>query len=353
MQLIDWLKKLAPARLRKIADQHGIYYQTDFSNLWLADKLQQKLLDKTYLQKIIKQQLNPQATNTIQQLLKTTSLAQTKVPPPISNQLTNWGLIYKKEGAYYLPDDIKRILLNNKQTNSTAASQPKQSARQNNSNLVPNIQIKQKAPLSFYDYLLLSLSYLQQNHNPQLTSYLQQINCSLFSTTDLRDKLFTYAQEFELLTAEKNITSEFETWLQSDCRKVLLQTLDFFFPNRQSVLRKITAVLIHYPSSEQLPLPRLNKEVTSLSLQQKEKQLLELINLFKFREQNLALTHFCWQLFNSEEKENFPSPQRKKEKTIVNLPTSRAQLWEVCTSQQLIEINKSLIFTTPNAAPKN
>lgn len=347
MQLIDWLKKSSAYRLHQIADQHEIYYKTNFSKLWIADKIQQKLLDKAYLQKIINQQLNSEDTNIFQQLVAANSLPQTKLPQPTCTQLVKLGLIYEKNGVYYLPTDIKTILTEGETVNPTSEAQLKQSTPNNNSNSAPNVQLKNQAPLSFYDYLLLSLSYLQQTNTPQLTNYLQQINCSPFSASVLKNKILTYAEEFELSTTEKNVTSQLKTWLQTDYRKILLETLAFFFPNRQSILRNITAVLIHYPTSEQLPLNRLNKEVTTLSLSQNDKQLLELLNLFKFTEQNLSLTNFCWQIFNSEGEENFTSPQRKKEKIIVDLPTSRIQLWEICSSQQLKKINKSLVFTGP------
>ncbi|PRX34723.1 hypothetical protein BX659_10238 [Orenia metallireducens] len=385
MKLIEYLKKSSPKLLDEIANNHNIYYAPTFSKNWLSNQLKNKLSDHSYFQKLISTELSPQATKVLKTLSSTDSLNKKGVKFNVYQQLNQLGLIYEGKGFYYLPQDLKEIIEENLKVKKSSVNVKEQIREADTSSKLLNredtnkdliskddnklvkrdikmkvpellnqsISVDKKPDINFFIYTVLLLGYahkLSENSNisnkdiqNKLFSYLNEINLTDFNTEELLDYILDYSHKRRLISLNNlKLRNNFNRWLNTDYSEKILDFLELFFPHNVRRIREIVAVLIHYPLNKEIPI---NFIVEELNFDIEEKgNLLNLLNIFNIRDNNLSLTPFCWRVFSNRLTQNSKEIHIIEEEVIINPELDLTKLWIISQAASLIEINDNLKF---------
>ncbi|GAB6139101.1 hypothetical protein [Halanaerobaculum tunisiense] len=364
MKLTDFLNTISDRQLNNLAQRHRICYEDDFSHLWATNKLKEKLLSKSYLEKLINKQLSTKETNLLKQLITTEFIAKKKTTTQEYHRLKKLGLIYEKDNFYYLPEDIKEVLTNNLKNNNptdncTVNNQEPTSTLRTTPDLQPypqtstQITVNRPADLTFYHYLLLTLNQIKTNATQQqLISYLSPINFTSFSTAELLDYLLQYSQTNKLITTNWQLTSNFTDWLETDYSYKILHGIDSLFPQSKDTLRQIIAVLSHQAVASELDFDFITNNLQLNNLNTKQQNLLQLLDSFNFSTTKLTLTARASIAFSNHQQLNHQPPQINQEEIIVDNSTSLSAFWEICQSAQLVAVDNQLVFKSQSPLKK-
>jgi len=381
MKLIEYLKKSSPKLLDEIANNHSIYYTPTFSKNWLSNQLKEKLADHTYFQKIIRTELSPQATQVLKELISTESINKSGINSNVYQQLNKLGLLYEEKNFYYLPKDLKDIVekhlklkktplkINNKdfredyfsprgiKQKSTSGATKKTIKRELNIK-TPNLleqtsSVENKPNLNFFIYSILILGYANKlsevssfddkDIKGRLFSYLNKINFTSFNTEELLNYILEYSHKRRLIYLNNlKLRNNFNRWLNTDYSEKILDFLDIFFPHNVRKIREIIAVLIHYPLNKEIPIDFITEEL-NFNIKKRGK-ILNLLNIFNIRDNNLSLTPFCWNLFTNRLAPNPEEIHIIEEEIIINPKIDLTKLWIISQAASLIEVNNNLKF---------
>ncbi|MGM0501666.1 MAG: hypothetical protein ACQERJ_03980 [Bacillota bacterium] len=332
MNLTTYLKKTSASQIKKLTTKHNIFYQPGFSRNWVAQKIEKKLLDHDYLQELLTTQLTPADKQLLQKLLTTSSITKASIAEENYCNLFNHGLIYERNNFCYLFQELKPLL------NTILNTQ--KSYQQNKIN-----------NLSFFHYLILTLAQIKKLNTKQnidikneLLLFLQQINCTKFKNQQLLNYILNYCFNNRLLSSELKIKKCFYTWLTKAHQQKIITAINTLIPQSAAPLRKILAVLSHYPQQESIPLNFAYQELNLAKIDFETKELLDLLNIFKIKNKKIFLMNESWQYFNPHIKFKYKVPQKNEDQIIVPLPVKLKKLWQIADNNQLTAIQKTLVF---------
>ncbi|MBM7556605.1 hypothetical protein [Halanaerobacter jeridensis] len=349
MKLKTYLHNVDHKRIKELTEQHGIYYNPDFSRRWISNQVTNKLAQGDYLKKLINNQFNKSEQQVLKKLLTTESINKNSLDLTSYHKLLDYGSIYKQSDFCYLFSELKPLLKNILSTSTFN----KDNSTPKKFKFGTEVKVKNnKSNLSFFHYLVLILSQIKYFSKTkeklltekQLLSFLKKINFTKLHTNTLYHKLLNYSYNYNLISKQFKIKPEFKSWLQSSQQQKILSAIDTFFPKSESALRKIIAVLSHYPLSKKIPLDFAQQELHLQKINTENKELLKLLTIMEIKEQEISLSKEAWHYFNPQVKFKFKVPVTKEEKIIVSPQAKLEEVWKVAINHRLISINKQLIF---------
>ena len=356
MKLKTYLQKADERKIRELTKQHNIYYNPEFSRNWINKQVSDKIATEEYLEKLIQQRLNKDDQELLKKLTTTDSINKHSTNLSSYHNLLDYGLIYERNNFGYLFSDLKPLL----KDHFSLRERKEETTNLKKFTLDSTVEVKEKKiNLSFFHYLILTLAQAQKREHRQspslqeeLLSFLDKINLSSLKTRDLYHKLLEYSNHHNLISADFRVKKEFQTWVETPYQKKILSTLNIFFPESESALRKIIAVLSHYPLKKKIPLDFAHHELQMQKMNSKAKKLLATLNTIDIEDNQITLKKESWQQFNPRVKFNFSPPQRKDNKIITASTIKLNKLWDIALQHQLIAVKSKLIFAKDNHSAK-
>ena len=357
MKLTDHLQNLPARKIMKLAREHSIYYQTNFSRSWLKDQIRAKLTEQNYLTKLITKKLTSSEEKLLQKLIRTHSINKDSVPITDYQRLLNYSLIYERNNFCYLFSELKPLLQDifNLSTTEKKTAQTKEKTTAQTKKFKASVKLEntKQNKLSFFHYLILTLAHINQLSIPQTRDvvrengllFLKKINLSSIKSKKLYEQLLKYSFKHHLISKELTLNDRFKKWLQIPYQKKTLSALHTFLPNSASGLRDILAVLSYYPLGEKIPLDFAHQELQIERIDSDKEKTLALLNIFTIKNNQISLQNEAWRYFNPKCKIDFKKIKTEEKNIRVALPIELNKLWRIASQYKLKAIKEEIIFT--------
>mgnify|MGYP006275679223 FL=1 len=355
MKFKTYLQQVDKNRIKELTKQHNIYYNPDFSRRWISNQVADKLIQKRYLKDLIEKHFSSSDQEVLQKLLITDSINKNSVEEKNYHKLLDYGLIYQRNKFCYLFSDLKPILQEILSTATTKQNSNKSKKFKIKSDLSDlNIE-KNKCNLSFFHYLILTIAQIKQLSEQKnrvikkdLLAFVEKINSTNLNSQTLYNKILDYSLKHNLISRDFKINPNFKSWLQTPQQQKILTAINTLVPRSSTALRKIIAVLSHYPLEKKIPLKFAQQELELETITDETKELFHLLNLVKIQNKKISLSKESWQHFNPQVKFKFSQPQTKSQSIIVPSTVELNKLWEIAANNPLISIKDKLVFQNHN-----